>query len=121
MVSSNVVVKVVSALVLLAFIASGSAVAEIPCNLVVQDLMPCVPYVLSGRQLTTACCGGVRSLYTAAKSTKDRQDVCGCLKNAIQSIPLTSNAARLAAGLPAQCKVNLPYKISPSTDCKSIK
>ncbi|KAI3408970.1 Non-specific lipid-transfer protein [Psidium guajava] len=65
-----------------------------------------------------ACCNGIRSLYSAAKTTADRQGVCNCLKSAINGIPYNAYNAGRAAGLPGECRVNIPYKISPSTDCK---
>ncbi|KAI6698668.1 hypothetical protein NL676_018792 [Syzygium grande] len=91
------------------------------CNQVINTLMPCVSYVLNGGTVPSACCSGIRSLYSAAKTTADRQGVCNCLKSAIKGIPYNANNAGLAAGLPGKCGVNIPYKISPSTDCKSVK
>ncbi|KAK4406279.1 Non-specific lipid-transfer protein 1 [Sesamum angolense] len=63
--------------------------------------------------------GGVKGLYAAAKTTPDRQSVCNCLKSLAASYS-TLNLGK-AAGLPAQCGVNIPYKISPSTDCSKVK
>ncbi|XP_030516253.1 non-specific lipid-transfer protein 3-like [Rhodamnia argentea] len=91
------------------------------CNQVVNTLMPCVSYVLNGGAVPPACCSGIRSLYSAARTTADRQGVCNCLKSAINGISYNANNAGLAAGLPAKCGLNIPYKISPSTDCKSVK
>ncbi|XP_030455958.1 non-specific lipid-transfer protein 1-like [Syzygium oleosum] len=91
------------------------------CNQVINTLMPCVSYVLNGGTVPPACCSGIRSLYSAAKTTADRQGVCSCLKSAINGISYNAYNAGLAAGLPGKCGVNIPYKISPSTDCKSVK
>ncbi|XP_010043282.1 non-specific lipid-transfer protein 1-like [Eucalyptus grandis] len=91
------------------------------CNQVVNTLMPCVSYVLNGGAVPPDCCSGIQSLYSAAKTTADRQGVCNCLKSAINGIPYNAYSAGLAAGLPAKCGVNIPYKISLSTDCKSVK
>ncbi|KAF8042192.1 hypothetical protein BT93_A0725 [Corymbia citriodora subsp. variegata] len=91
------------------------------CDQVVNALMPCVSYVLNGGTVPAACCSGIRSLNSAAKTTADRQSVCNCLKNAAGGMPYSDYTAGLAAGLPAKCGVALPYKISPNTDCKSVK
>lgn len=90
------------------------AEAAIGCGTVISYLAPCLPYV-TNRGPLGGCCGGVKGLYGAAKTTPDRQAVCGCLK----SLAASYGGVNLgkAAGLPKQCGVNIPYKISPSTDC----
>ncbi|PIN00305.1 hypothetical protein CDL12_27190 [Handroanthus impetiginosus] len=50
-----------------------------------------------------------------AKMTSDRQSVCNCLKSMAKSYPGV-NLDKIAR-LPSQCGVNIPYKISPSTNC----
>uniref|UniRef100_A0A251UI74 Non-specific lipid-transfer protein n=1 Tax=Helianthus annuus TaxID=4232 RepID=A0A251UI74_HELAN len=64
-----------------------------------------------------ACCGGVKGLNNAAKLTPDRQTACGCLK----SVYASNSGINLgfASDLPGKCGVNIPYKISPSTDCST--
>ncbi|GMN40571.1 hypothetical protein TIFTF001_009800 [Ficus carica] len=57
---------------------------------------PCVSNVVNGGTVPEACCNGIRTLYGLGKTTDDRQ------------------------GLPSKCGLNLPYQISPSTDCKRI-
>ncbi|KAM0991717.1 hypothetical protein ACFX2I_010045 [Malus domestica] len=94
------------------------AEAAVTCGQMVSDLTPCISYVKTGGALAPACCNGVRTLFTLAQTNPDRQSVCNCLKQAINGIPYTNTNAGLAAGLPAKCSVNIPYKISPSTDCK---
>ncbi|KAK4381724.1 Non-specific lipid-transfer protein 2 [Sesamum angolense] len=65
-----------------------------------------------------SCCSGVKGLYGAAKTTPDRQSVCSCLKSLAGSYKDVDLSK--AAGLPVQCGVNIPYKISPSTDCSKV-
>ena len=89
--------------------------ATISCGQVVTNLAPCLGYLRSGGQIPGPCCNGVKSLNAAAKSTPDRKAACGCLKSAYSANP-GLNAAN-AAGLPGKCGVNIPYKISPNTDC----
>ncbi|XP_050383561.1 non-specific lipid-transfer protein 1-like [Argentina anserina] len=116
------VLKVVCLVVLsMAALSFGGGKAAITCGQVVNKLMPCVPYVQTGGTPAANCCNGIRTLNGMAKTTPDRQGVCNCLKQAITGIPYTGANTGLAAGLPAKCGVNLPYKINPSTDCKSIK
>ncbi|XP_068669157.1 non-specific lipid-transfer protein 1-like [Aristolochia californica] len=91
----------------------------ITCGQVVSSLNACIPYLRNAGKLTSTCCAGVRNLNTAAKSTADRQTACGCLKSAAGSIPRLNYG--LAGSLPGNCGVNIPYKISPSTDCSKVK
>ncbi|KAL0413792.1 UNVERIFIED_CONTAM: Non-specific lipid-transfer protein 2 [Sesamum radiatum] len=53
-----------------------------------------------------------------AQTTPDRQSVCSCLKSLAGSYKDVD--LNKAAGLPGQCGVNIPYKISPSTDCSKV-
>lgn len=92
--------------------------SAIPCNQVVNYLTPCLNYVMNGGQVPAPCCKGVQNVYAAAQTTPDRQGVCSCLKSVVSGYPISNAAANNAAGLPAKCGINLPYKISPSTDCK---
>lgn len=85
------------------------------CGTVVSYLNPCIPYVTDRAPLEGGCCNGVKALYAAANTTGDRQDVCGCLKSVAASFTAVDLAK--AAQLPAQCGLNIPYKITPSTDC----
>ncbi|PRQ42705.1 putative plant lipid transfer protein/Par allergen [Rosa chinensis] len=116
------VLKVICLVVLsVAALWFGDAKAAITCGQVVNKLMPCVAYVQNGGTPAVGCCSGIKTLYGMAQTTPDRQSVCNCLKQAVAGIPYTGANAGLAAGLPGKCGVNLPYKINPSTDCKSIK
>ncbi|KAL7106190.1 hypothetical protein ACP275_07G096700 [Erythranthe tilingii] len=92
--------------------------AAIGCGAVVSYMKPCLPYV-TGNSPLGGCCGGIKSLNSAAKTTTDRQSVCVCLKSLASSFSGVNFGK--AAGLPATCGVNIPYKISPSTDCSKVK
>ncbi|PIM98593.1 hypothetical protein CDL12_28926 [Handroanthus impetiginosus] len=108
---------VLIAAVLIAAVAPQTE-AAVGCGTVVSYLNPCIPYVTNKGPLG-GCCSGVKGLYGAAKTTPDRQSVCNCLKS------LAGSYAGLdygkAAGLPGQCGVSIPYKISPSTDCSKVQ
>ncbi|RXI01568.1 non-specific lipid-transfer protein 3-like [Malus sylvestris] len=123
MASSGQLLKLACLVVVMFCMVAGAPKAEaaVTCGQVVNSLVPCLSYVTNGGALNPACCNGVKTLYNLAQTTPDRQNVCNCLKQAINGIPYTNTNAGLAAGLPARCGVNIPYKISPSTDCKSVK
>ncbi|GFQ08746.1 non-specific lipid-transfer protein 2 [Phtheirospermum japonicum] len=100
----------ISAMLVMAAVPHGEAIG---CGTVVSYLNPCIPY-LTGKGPIGSCCSGVKSLNSAAKTTPDRQSVCSCLKSIAGSYSVNLGKA---SGLPGQCGVSIPYKISPSTDC----
>uniref|UniRef100_A0A2P2IXW2 Non-specific lipid-transfer protein n=1 Tax=Rhizophora mucronata TaxID=61149 RepID=A0A2P2IXW2_RHIMU len=111
--------KLVSVLIAFMVVAQTITVqGGITCGTVASALRPCVPYLTGSGPLGT-CCGGVRSLNAAAKTTADRQAACNCLKQAAGGYP--GIKPNLASGLPGVCKVNIPYKISTSTNCATVK
>ncbi|KAL3615780.1 hypothetical protein CASFOL_040074 [Castilleja foliolosa] len=92
------------------------AEAAISCSTVANDLSPCINYVVyGGAAPPTSCCEGIKTLYKQASATADRQAVCSCIKSVASSA--TPTIVNNAASLPGKCGVNIPYKISPSTDC----
>ncbi|ESQ49196.1 hypothetical protein EUTSA_v10021759mg [Eutrema salsugineum] len=94
--------------------------AAVSCNSVVSELYPCISYVVQGGNVPASCCNGIRTLNGQAQTPADRQSVCRCIKNAIGGVSYSSNNLNNALSLPAKCGVNLPYRISPSTNCDSI-
>lgn len=96
-------------------VATPYTEAAISCGQVTANLAGCLNYLRNGGAVPPACCNGVRSLNSAAKSTPDRKTACNCLKNASKSV--SGIKAANAAGLPGKCGVNIPYQISPNTDC----
>ena len=115
------VLKVASLMLILCMVvAAPRAKAAISCGSVAGKLGPCIPY-LQGKAgaVPPPCCSGVKSLNGAAQTTPDRQAACKCLKNIAGGIPGINFG--LASGLPGKCGVSIPYKISPSTDCNSVK
>lgn len=114
--------KIGTALVVCALVASMVVAAEsiLTCGQVQNYLNPCIGY-LKGKVgvYSRACCNGVGALNNAAKTTPDRQAVCNCLKRAATSIR-SINLAR-ARDLPGKCGVRVPYAISLSTDCRTIR
>ncbi|KAI3470185.1 hypothetical protein Pfo_026848 [Paulownia fortunei] len=106
----------IAAVLIMAVAPQGEA--AIGCGTVVSYLNPCLPYV-TGKGPLGSCCGGIKGLFAAAKTTPDRQSVCSCLKSVAGSYSGVNLSK--AAGIPGQCGINIPYKISPSTDCSKVK
>ncbi|GMI93082.1 ARABIDOPSIS THALIANA LIPID TRANSFER PROTEIN 1, lipid transfer protein 1, LIPID TRANSFER PROTEIN 1 [Hibiscus trionum] len=118
--SSSMSLKLACIVVLCLVVGAPLAQGTITCSAVTSSLSPCIAYLRSsGGKVPTACCNGVRNLNNAAQSTPDRQAACNCIKSASGSIPGINYG--LASSLPGMCGVSIPYKISPSTDCKSVK
>ncbi|EEF29523.1 non-specific lipid-transfer protein 1 [Ricinus communis] len=112
--------KLVS-LLLLCMVVAPMTTQAITCGQVASSLGPCLNYLkgAGGTAPSAACCNGVRGINSAAKTTADRQTACQCLKSAANGIP--GLQPKLAESLPGNCNVNIPYKISLSTNCQSIK
>ncbi|GMI96022.1 hypothetical protein HRI_003271500 [Hibiscus trionum] len=101
--------------------APEAAEAALSCGDVVNHLLPCVSYVQNGGQPAAQCCNGVRTLYGQAQTSTDRQNVCKCIKSAVNGIPYSSSNLGNAASLPDKCNLHISYKISPSTDCNKVQ
>jgi hypothetical protein len=94
--------------------------AALSCGSVNSNLAACIGYVLQGGVIPPACCSGVKNLNSIAKTTPDRQQACNCIQGAARALGSGLNAGR-AAGIPKACGVNIPYKISTSTNCKTVR
>ena len=106
----------VACMVVLCVALVASPVAEaITCGQVASSVAPCVPYLQKGGAPSPGCCSGVRGLVGQAQTTADKQAVCNCLKSAAGS--MSGLNPKNAESLPSQCNVNIPYKISTSTNC----
>ncbi|KAE9610819.1 putative plant lipid transfer protein/Par allergen [Lupinus albus] len=105
-------------LMCMAVVAAPIAQATISCGQVTSKLAPCINFLRFGGPVSGGCCGGVRALVAAAQSTADKQAACNCLKSAAGAIKFNPTNA---AALPGKCGVRIPYKISTSTNCASIR
>ncbi|KAK4833944.1 hypothetical protein QYF36_013779 [Acer negundo] len=113
--------KLLACVVVMCMVA-GAPIAEaaITCGQVSSSLGPCIPYLRIGTgAVPPACCSGVKTLAGAATTTPDRQQACKCLKSAAASI--SGFNYNVASGLPGKCGISIPYKISPTTNCDSVK
>ncbi|NP_001296611.2 non-specific lipid-transfer protein precursor [Cicer arietinum] len=111
--------KVVCVALIMCIVIAPMAESAITCGRVSAALAPCLGYLQGGPGPSAQCCGGVRNLNSAAVTTPDRQAACNCLKSAAGSISRLN--ANNAAALPGKCGVNIPYKISTSTNCATIR
>ncbi|OEL26772.1 Non-specific lipid-transfer protein 4 [Dichanthelium oligosanthes] len=107
---------VVVALLMVAATAPSPVVSAVTCGQVVGYLTPCISYAMGrGTAPPEACCSGIRSLNTAARTTADRQATCNCLKQVTATMP--GLKPDIVAGIPSKCGVAIPYPIRRTTDC----
>ncbi|GMH10020.1 hypothetical protein Nepgr_011861 [Nepenthes gracilis] len=112
----------VVAMVLAVVVLPPPADAAISCSQVLGYLRPCIGYVtgsVPGKVPPAVCCTGIKSLNSAAKVTPDRQAVCRCLKQLANGFG--SGPVNRAGAVPGKCGVNIPFKISLSTDCSKVR
>ncbi|KAF9683927.1 hypothetical protein SADUNF_Sadunf04G0064800 [Salix dunnii] len=50
-------------------------------------LSSCIGYAKGGGALNASCYNGMRALNSAARTTPDRQQTCGCVKSLVRSVP----------------------------------
>ncbi|XP_011091598.1 non-specific lipid-transfer protein 2-like [Sesamum indicum] len=116
-VNKSMCIVLIAAVLVLVVAVAPRTEAAISCSTVVSYLNQCLPYV-SNKGPLGSCCSGVKGLYGAAQTTEDRQSVCNCLESLAGSY--TDVDMNKVAGLPGQCDVDIPYKISPSTNCTKV-
>nr|QHD64709.1 non-specific lipid-transfer protein [Oliveria decumbens] len=115
---SKVAVAIICMVALLS-LSAPHAVEGLTCGQVTSSLGQCMGYLKTGGVVPPGCCSGVKTLNGMAKTPLDRKQACTCLKSISGSIKGINYG--LAAGLPGKCGVNVPYKISPSTDCSRVQ
>ncbi|KNA03505.1 hypothetical protein SOVF_208550 [Spinacia oleracea] len=116
--ATSVVVKLGCALVMCIMVAAPLGEAGVSCGMVSSGLAPCISYLKGGDGPTQGCCDGIKALNQEAATPADKQTACTCLKSAANSISGIDYGK--AAALPGKCSVNIPYAISPTTDCDAI-
>ncbi|XP_074282567.1 non-specific lipid-transfer protein 1-like [Silene latifolia] len=117
--ASSGLTKFVCALFLCMVLAAPYTEATITCGTVSSSLSSCLSYLTGKGPSTSACCSGISHLNSIATTTTDRQAACNCLKSLASGI--TGLNYNNAASLPGQCGVNIPYKISPTTNCAQVQ
>ncbi|XP_062094678.1 non-specific lipid-transfer protein 1-like [Humulus lupulus] len=112
--------KFVIVLAIVALVAAAVPMTEaLTCGQIQGSLAPCLTYLKSGGAPATGCCKGIKDLVAMAKTTADRKSACNCLKNAASKVPGINPT--FASALPSKCGANIPYKISTSTNCNSVR
>ncbi|CAL0306275.1 unnamed protein product [Lupinus luteus] len=108
----------VECVVLMCLVVLGAPIAQatITCGQVVSGITPCLTYLQSRGAIPVTCCDRVKGLVALAKNTANKETACNCLKSTAASIQFN---AENAESLPRKCGVNLPYKISTSTNCNT--
>ncbi|KAM1353414.1 hypothetical protein ACFX2H_032910 [Malus domestica] len=110
--ASSAVIKLA---LVVALCMAVSVAHAITCGQVSSSVAPCIGYLKSGGPVPPACCNGIRTINSLAETTPDRQAVCNCLKSLASSVSGVNPGN--AESLPGKCGVNVPYKISTSTNC----
>ncbi|CAA7051028.1 unnamed protein product [Microthlaspi erraticum] len=90
------------------------------CDSVMGELNPCISFVLQGGTISTSCCNGVTMLNNQAQTSAQRRSVCRCIKYDINGVPFSPKQLDNALNIPSKCGVDLPYRISPATNCDSV-
>ena len=111
-------VAFVVAVLYMVVVSAHMAHARINCGRVAVAVSPCLGYLRRGGRPQARCCNGVRNLHALAKTTVDRRTACNCLKTFARGLGRGVNANN-AVALPRKCRVNIPYKISISTNCNT--
>ncbi|KAL3500415.1 hypothetical protein ACH5RR_039508 [Cinchona calisaya] len=121
MAKSSGFLKVTIALFMCVLIMSFSSggQAQISCDTVYNDLYPCLSFIMNGGKVPPACCSGIKTLLSLAKTKNDRQSVCSCLKSLAKSA--TDGQLKNAASIPHLCGVKLPYNITRNVNCSKVK
>ncbi|KAL5731309.1 lipid-transfer protein [Ranunculus cassubicifolius] len=112
---SSVAGKITILVITLMVVSAPYASEAITCGQATVSVVPCIGYLRSGGAPPPACCSGVKSLNSAAKTTPDRRTVCSCIKTLTKSIPGINGG--MVSSLPGKCGVNLGFPISLNMDC----
>lgn len=100
-------------------VAMANSAEALTCGQVNSAVGPCIAYVRgTGAGPSGACCSGVRSLNSQARSTADKRTACNCLKTAARGVKGLDVGK--ASSIPSKCGVNIPYTISPNIDCSRV-
>lgn len=97
------------------FVSKLAASTPTTCMTVVEDLAYCLGYMLGSREVSPACCVGVKSLSEEAKTKENRQSICECATKLLAVYPY--DAKRLTE-LPEKCGVKMAMPpIDKDYDC----
>ena len=119
--ASSIVLRLTCMVLISMMVCAPLAQAAVSCGQVQGNLVACITYLRNkgAGAVPPACCKGIASVNSLAKTTADRQAVCECLKKAAGAVSGVDPS--IIAALPGKCNVSVPYKISTSTNCKTVK
>ncbi|XP_068653737.1 non-specific lipid-transfer protein C, cotyledon-specific isoform-like [Aristolochia californica] len=106
-------------LVSLIFVAAQVSEAAITCPTVANQAFSCVKFVTGkAPKPADACCAGLHMLAKSATTTVDRQNICRCLKAAVQNLAGVQD--KYLSQVPASCGIKLGFPVSLKTNCDRI-
>ncbi|KAI7988182.1 hypothetical protein LOK49_LG13G01018 [Camellia lanceoleosa] len=92
----------------------SSAMAEPPCGTVLNDLTPCLPYLMAIISSPSEdCCNGAKDIGNLSQSNNDLTDICDCIVSAVNAIG--GIHASLVPPLPRIC--GLQFNLPPLSNC----
>lgn len=109
------VMRMVVCLTVMVVLLSPATEGVVSCPQLQGYLQSCLGY-LRGGPLTKPCCSGVLSVAATARNVADRRAACRCLVAAAQNLRGVIDMGN-ASRLPGKCGVNIPFQISPNTNC----
>ncbi|QCE03158.1 non-specific lipid-transfer protein 1 [Vigna unguiculata] len=111
-------VKFACVVVMLMVVVGAHSAEGMTCGQVQGNLAQCIGFLQNGGIVPPACCNGVKNILNSARTTADRRGICSCLKSAAGAVRGLNPSN--AQALPGKCGVNIPWKISSSTNCNTI-
>ncbi|KAL9252952.1 Non-specific lipid-transfer protein 5-like protein [Drosera capensis] len=95
--------------------------SQAPCLFDFGILSSCFNYLTTGDSddLTPSCCSGVETVRNIANLGDGfLRDICTCVEGLLSTLFLDRN---IAARLPRDCNVTVPYPINVHVDCSKLK
>jgi hypothetical protein len=96
-------------------IISPMVEAQISCQIIEEDILPCIGFLTGGDGPDQQCCDAVIGIDNEATANNDQKDTCRCLGkfgSSLQGLFIEENGAVLFA----KCGAKTHYKISLSSD-----
>ncbi|CAH8353428.1 unnamed protein product [Eruca vesicaria subsp. sativa] len=92
--------------------------SAISCSVVLNDLQPCVSYLINGSgQPPKTCCDGVKRLDRETTASADKKAACQCIKSVANTVTVKPE---LAKSLATNCNASLPVDPSSTVDCNTV-
>ncbi|XP_059429481.1 non-specific lipid-transfer protein 1-like [Corylus avellana] len=92
--------------------------ASITCAEITTLLTPCIPYAITGGNVPTVCCEGLKITDAASNTVEEERVECSCIQNGLA--PISGINYDFVAALPDKCNHTAPYIVTPTTDCSKV-